>query len=254
MRRRTFLGHLPCLVAATALAGCASGQQLSPALTRGTSAASETPAASRTPATVSATPRPLPNDLLTPPGSYLLAGDAQYGIPPLDITFIVSREGWISWGPGVVTTEPDVRDQVGMGFADVANLYSDPCHWRTVGLLDPAVGPSVEELVVGLAAQPRFKASAATDVSLAGFTGSYLELTIDADLDFSTCDVGEVHSWVDVKGNSRYYQGPGQIERFWILDVEGTRLVIEGSLFPRASRANRDDLIRIVESIRIEVR
>jgi hypothetical protein len=168
--------------------------------------------------------------------------------------FTVPRDGWISWGPGVHTTEPDERDHVGIGFANVANLYADPCHWRTAGMLDPAVGPSVAELVAGLAAQSRFTASAPTDVSLAGFAGSYLELTIDADLDFSTCDAGEVHSWIETKGSSRYYQGPGQIEQFWIIDVDGTRLVIEGSLFPQASRANRDDLARIIESIRIEAR
>jgi hypothetical protein len=153
-----------------------------------------------------------------------------------------------------VTTEPGIRNQVGMGFANVANVYADRCHWRAAGVLDPAVGPSVDELVDAFAAQPRFTASVPSDVSLAGFSGFHLELTIDADLDFSTCDAGEVHSWVDVKGNSRYYQGPGQIEQFWILDVEGTRLVIEGSLFPLASRASRDDLTRIVESIRIKTR
>ena len=148
MRRRTLVQHLRCLVAATALAGCTSGQHLSPAFTRGSPAASDMPdAASETTIVASPTPRPLPDDLLTPPGSYVLAGDALYGIPPLEITFTVSREGWVSWGPGVVTTEPDIRDQVGMGFADVANLYADPCQWRTGGVLDPAVGPSVDDLV-----------------------------------------------------------------------------------------------------------
>jgi hypothetical protein len=243
------MGHLGCLVAATALAGCASGQQPSPAFSRGTPAV-----ASLSPVAESPTPRPLPNDVPTPPGSYVLAGDALYGISALDITFTVPREGWISWGPGVVTTEPEVRDRVAIGFVNVANLYADACHWRTAGVLNPAVGPSVAELVDGLAALRRFTASAPTEVSLAGFAGSYVELTIDADLDFSTCDAGEVHSWVAAQGGSRYHQGPGQIEQFWILDVRGTRLVIDRSLFPQASRANRDDLARIIESIQVKVR
>ena len=30
----------------------------------------------------------------------------------------------------------------------------------------------------------------------------------------------------------RYYQGPGQVVEFWVLDVEGTPLVIEATWFP----------------------
>ena len=262
MRTRTFLVRFGGLLTATALAGCGSGEPGtsafrggSPAVVRETPVASSpTPRASATPVAANPTTRPLPDDLPTPPGSYLLGGDALYGIPSLDITFTVADEGWISWGPGVVTTEPDIRDQVGMGFADVANLYEDPCRWRTGGVHEPVIGRSVRELVAGFAAQRRFTASAPTDVSLAGFRGSYLELTIDPSLDFSTCDGGEVHSWVDVKGRSRYYQGPGQVEQFRILDVGGTRLVIEGSFFQQASRADREALAGIIESIRVERR
>jgi hypothetical protein len=248
------------LVAFLGLA-CTGGPHASGTLTATAVATRETGAAlTSTPSIASPTPlatlspRPLPDDLPTPPGSYILAAEALYGIRPLDITFTVWRDGWLSWGPGVVTTEPDIRDQVGMGFADVANLYKDPCHWQTAGVTNPPVGPSVEDLVDAFAAQADFTASTPTKVSLAGFSGSYVELTLDAGLDFSNCDEGTVHSWVDVNGRSRYYQGPGQIEQFWILDVGGTRLVIEGSFFPEASVANRDDLARIIESIRIASR
>ena len=194
--------------------------------------------------------RPLPNDLPTPPGAYVFRGDSIYGIAGLDITFSVAQEGWVSWGAGVVTTQPDIRDQVGIGFTNVANLYEDPCRWVATGLLDPAVGPSVEDLIEAFASQQHFRATAPTPVSLAGFHGTYIELMIDADLDFSRCDQGTVHCWFDVKGNSRYYQGPGQVNQLWVVDVAGTRVVIEVSFFPQASQADRDAVAQLIESIR----
>ena len=98
---------------------------------------------------------PLPDDMPTPAGEYVLAPDALYGIPPLRITFAVPTEGWESWGPGVVTTDPGERGGVGIGFANIANVFVDPCHWETLGLVEPAVGPSVDDLAQALTKQPR---------------------------------------------------------------------------------------------------
>jgi hypothetical protein len=250
-----------CLAAATVIAGCTSALQPSPASSSGLrdspspAAVSTSPASSVVGPAVEASPtaRPLPNDLATPPGTYVFSGDSSYGIAGLDITFAVADEGWVSWGAGVVTTEPDIRDQVGIGFANVVNLYEDPCRWVGTAL-DPAVGPSVEDLVEAFASQQRFRATSPKPVALAGYAGSYIELTIDPNLDFSRCDQGTVHSWIDVKGNSRYYQGPGQVEQLWVVDVAGTRVVIEGSSFPQASEADRHALAQIIESIRITPR
>ena len=177
-----------------------------------------------------------------PAGSYTLAADRLYGVPPLDITFTIPSDGWVSWGPGVLTNEPNERDHVGIGFHNVANLYKDPCLWRTSGEAAPRVGPTVADLTAAFARQPHFTASAPTDVTVDGFRGSFMTMTIDADLDFAGCDSGQVHSWIDPDGNSRYYAGPGQVEQFWIVDVDGTRLVIEGSFFPDAPPANLTDL------------
>jgi hypothetical protein len=192
--------------------------------------------------------------LPTPPGQYVLAGDSYYGIRGVDITFTVPQNGWVSWGPGVLTSEPDFHDHVGIGFANVANLYPEPCHWHSTPVKYGSLGPSVDDLVDGLVAQPHFAASSATSVSLAGFGGRYVELSIDPGLDFSECDDQTVHSWLDTNGFSRYYQGPGQIERFWILDVGGTRVVIEGSMFPQASDSDRDQLSQIIDSLRFDLK
>jgi hypothetical protein len=202
--------------------------------------------------TAAPAPRPLPDDLPTPAGEYFLAGDSLYGVPPLRISFSVPSDRWLSWGPGILTDEPDVRAVVGVSFIGVANVYVDSCRWDTRGVQDPAVGPTVDDLVTALSKLPNVTATTPVDVRMAGFSGRYIELAIDDDLRFPDCDGGEVHFWVNSDGGSRYYQGPGQIERFWVLDVDGTRLMIEGSLFPGASSANRDELQQILDSVVIE--
>jgi hypothetical protein len=174
-----------------------------------------------------------------------------YGIAPLDITFTIPAEGWVSWGPGVGTNEPDDRSNVAIGFTDVANLHKDPCLWRTAGKTDPPVGPTVADLAAAFARLPHFAASAPSRGMVDGYEATVLTLTIDPKLDFAMCDSGEVHSWIDADGNSRYHQGPGQVERFWIVDVRGTRLVINTAVFPGAPSAHLASLEKIVESIKI---
>lgn len=133
----------------------------------------------------------------------------------------------------------------------MTNLYADPCRWETAGLRDPAVGPAVDDLAAALAQAPHTHASAPVDVELAGYPGRYTEVSIEDDLEFAGCDRGEVHIWMSPGGASRYFQGPRQIERFWVVDVDGTRLVIEGGLFPGASTENRNELQQILDSVEI---
>ena len=58
------------------------------------------------------------------------------------------------------------------------------------------------------------------------------------DLRFAGCVEGKLKSWVAPfdtaePGDAYYgYTGPGYVEEFWILDVEGTRLMIAGEQSP----------------------
>ncbi len=77
-----------------------------------------------------------------------------------------------------------------------------------------------------------------------------------ADLDFATCDAdgGEhyVESWTGAERGDRYQQGPGQVDRIWIFDLDGSRLVIDAFEMPDASDADRQELLDVVASIRFE--
>src|SRR3972149_3081529 len=67
-------------------------------------------------------------------------------------------------------------------------------------------------LVAGLASQTGRQASAATDVTLDGFTGKFMELTVPARIDLAGCDDGEFRTWGDPMGGARNPE-PGQPDR-----------------------------------------
>jgi hypothetical protein len=128
-------------------------------------------------------------------------------------------------------------------------VYSDPCEWAGT-LLDPPIDPSVDGLVVGLASQKDRHATAPTDVSLSGFTGKYMELTTPAGIDVADCDGGEFRTWIDADGQRSLEAN--QRDLLWIVDVDGTRIVIDAALGPDTTPQDRADRTHMVESIRIE--
>jgi hypothetical protein len=131
----------------------------------------------------------------------------------------------------------------------VRNVYADPCKWAGT-LLDPPIDPSVDGLVAGLMSQKDRHATAPTDVSLSGFTGKYMELTTPAGIDVADCDGGEFRTWIDANGQRNLEAD--QRDLLWIVDVDGTRLVIDSALGPETTQQDRADRIQMVESIRIE--
>ena len=96
--------------------------------------------------------------------------------------------------------------------------------------------------------------------------GEYLELTIPNlpvegegdDRRFAGCIDGNLKSWVaaiDTEPGDAFYgynSEPGRTEEFWILDVDGTRLVIEANWSPASPREDVAEMRAILDSIRIE--
>ena len=111
----------------------------------------------------------------------------------------------------------------------------------------PTDRSSVDGLVAGLASQKSRHATAATDVTLDGFTGKYMELTVPARIDLADCDDGEFRTWIDPTGGARNLE-PGQRDLLWIVDVDGSRLVIDAALGPDTTPQDRADRIQMVES------
>ena len=87
------------------------------------------------------------------PGTYLWrTGDAT----PADITFTVPA-GWTS-RYGIPNKDRGGPGEIAVGNWIIANVYTDPCQWQGA-LLDPAVGPTVDDLASALVAQKRRNAT-----------------------------------------------------------------------------------------------
>ncbi|MEO8424357.1 MAG: hypothetical protein ABI595_10690 [Actinomycetota bacterium] len=149
---------------------------------------------------------------------------------------------------------------LGMSVWDVGEVPRHPCHWRG-RLYDP--GPTVDDLVKALARQPLRNSTTPTDVTLGGYRGRYLEWSVPSDMivtgdaDFEACDVEPSNghrdfvSWLGDGYGERYQQFAGQIDRLWVLDVDGQRLVVDATYAPGTSEADRDELTQIVKSLRV---
>jgi hypothetical protein len=189
------------------------------------------------------------------PGSYFIDPDLDPSTP-LRVTYEVPSEGWSQW-TGAIKVSGD-NSHAGVAITTVANLVSDACLDHSYA--DPPLGPSVDDLASGLAQLTPFEVtSRPKDVTVDGFSGKHLELTVP-DAGFADCVDGNLNTWVgalewgDGKGTDSWhgYTGPGYREEFWILDVEGTRLMIAAERSPDSPPGDLDELQAILDSIRIE--
>jgi hypothetical protein len=179
---------------------------------------------------------------------------------------VVMPDGWVDLGGHFVVKYPSTTlgPVLGLSVWDVGRVFRDPCKWQGQDY-DP--GPGVDALVAALVAQPLRNATGPTDVTLAGYRGKYLEWSVPADsvssipTDFDRCDLDPAdghhnfESWL-ARGNvgNRYQQVPGQVDRVWVLDVAGLRLVVDATYSPDTSADDRDELERIVNSLRFVAR
>jgi hypothetical protein len=181
---------------------------------------------------------------------------------PLRVVYEVSFEGWSQW-IGAAKFAGD--GHVGVSISTVTNLVRHGCRDHSWG--DPPVGPSVNDLATALADLAPFKVtSPPKDVTIYGYSGEHLELTVPDlpvegegdDRHFAGCEEGKLKSWVGFidaveEGDAFYgYSEPGHTEEFWILDIEGTRLMIEANWSPNSPRKDVAEMRAILDSIRIE--
>ncbi len=186
------------------------------------------------------------------PGTYLWAAG---GATPADITFTIPA-GWMSRF-GIPHKDRGGPGEIAVGNWIISNVYADPCQWLG-SLLEPAVGPTVDDLAIALVAQVGRNATAPTDVTLGGYPAKQVELSIPADLDRASCDGGVIRTWVTpgedtalVNDTENLGMHPGQLNVVYIVDVDGERLVIDTWHMPGTSAADLAELDAILASMRI---
>jgi len=174
---------------------------------------------------------------------------------PVSVTFEVPQ-GWSRQGTTELADYVSVHKVRGntwplwLEWATIRNVYSDPCH-PAAGQIDPPVGPSVDDLVTALTRMVGFSATAVTDVSVDGHAGKHFQLSDAIDPAAAGCDDS---TWLSLwepaaGGDTAKVPGPATMQ-FWIVDVDGTRVVMFTEQYGPTSN-DMVELTRIVESIHI---
>jgi len=148
------------------------------------------------------------------------------------------------------TDAPRAKLRIGV----VLNVTVDGCSSSTPWL-SPPIGPSIDDLVGGLAAIPGVDVTQPERARLAGFSGVRMDLREPTGLP----DCESFHLWRlrvsfhDRGIESKVYSSPqGWLHELWILDVTGHRLVIDASRAADAPTELVRELENIVQSIDIK--
>ncbi|MDQ3880041.1 MAG: hypothetical protein M3295_03040 [Chloroflexota bacterium] len=132
-------------------------------------------------------------------------------------------------------------------------VFGDPCHWATARRTDTS---TVDELAAALAAQPSRDASDPVDVTVGGYAGKHVTLHVPEDWDASSndCDQENFASYgVNGGDPARYHQGPGQIDEFWILDVDGEFAILDAMYRPDTPAELVEEMRGIAQSATFEL-
>jgi hypothetical protein len=192
---------------------------------------------------------------------------------PVQVTLDIASDGW-EWLPefDAVSKDDDGRDPpqsvgvallawswpAGTGF----NVYGDPCQWLATVPETPATTP--EEIAAAFAAQASTDATAPVDVTVGGYAGKAVTLSVPMTFDlpdatreerFADCDEAAFafYGIEGEAGHARNAQGAGQIDELWILDVDGAIVILDAAYGPAASAELVEELRILAESATFEV-
>jgi hypothetical protein len=208
---------------------------------------------------VGPTPTPMPlADGLLDAGTYV---SNPFDAPNDSISFTFTvPDGWSGAdGDLFLAAGTESPDGAAILFTMPAGLFSDPCDADYFGSPDVAVGPTVDDLARAFEEQTAYEASTPVDVTVDGYSGKRVDLQLPSDENpdelfnqggrfGAACLNGGYFLW----DGSIYAQGPDNRWHLWIVDVDGTRVVILAEDFPGTSAQDQAELQDIVESIRID--
>ncbi len=146
---------------------------------------------------------------------------------------------------GVSIGGNDAPDGAYFGFYRGGGLFSDPCQTEAEAETDAdvPVGPTVDDLVTALVDHPSLDVTDPVDVTLAGYSGKYLDLLVPD-------DISECFRYRPMDSHI-YAQGPGQRWHIWTLDVGGVRVLVETNDFAGTSAQSLAEEQAIIDSLEI---
>jgi hypothetical protein len=194
-----------------------------------------------------ASPRQLPSEELPvdlTAGSYSLAEfpvAITFDIPPLEPPAV-----WFACSPSAVEQavcyESAAIPGVAVTFQIVDNVVAGCADQETAELLDPPVGPSVDDLVTAISSLEGYEATAPVDITVSGFQGK--EFTLTAVMH------GCGATWATADRITG--MGSGESNLLRILDVDGVRVVIAGAYHASTPEADVATIEQVMDSVQIQ--
>ena len=163
----------------------------------------------------------------------------------------VTAGGWLAYptelgtaGDGKNDASEVVGDPDGLAvsFVSAPQVFLDSCDFGSM-----SDARSVAALVAVIRAKADWVVSTPVDVSISGFAGQRLDATLPADL--SVCEP-DVFLAIGQSGteNGFYAQGPSQLLRLWILDVEGRVVLLSRQAFAATPAARLAEATNLIET------
>lgn len=142
------------------------------------------------------------------------------------------------------------------------NVYGDPCQWLTTVPETPATTP--DEIAAAFAAQALTEPTPPVDITVGGYAGKAVTLTVPMSFElpdatreakFADCD-DAAFAFYGVEGetgHARNAQGAGQIDELWILDVDGSIVILDAAYSPATAVDLVEELRTLAESASFEL-
>ena len=164
---------------------------------------------------------------------------------PVSVTVTVP-DGWGALRVGSTVTVLETEEAF-LSFWIVQDAGRDPCSLG--GVEDSPVGPTAADLASALADAPGFDAPDPVQMSIGGLDALYTELVGP----LAECAEPEPELWRAPDGSCRCIGGVVGRFRLWIVDVDGTRLVVDvqDGGATEISEAALAELQAIIESLQI---
>lgn len=226
----------------------------------------------------SATPQPTPTSTPwsgLPAGPFDVAGsDGAVDGGPVRVFVDIASPGW-SAGPeyDMVYKADDGLDApqtVGGGLiawtfptGTEFLVYEDPCRWASAIPESPAT--TADEIATAFLSQAQTDATEPVDITVGGYAGKAVTLTVPLSYEaegatreeeFGDCDddsfvfYGVVGDDTEVVRNA---QGPGQVDELWILDVDGSIVILDLVSSPASPADLVEEIRALAESARFEL-
>lgn len=181
----------------------------------------------------------LPEGTPLDPGTYALSAR---GHPDLPRVVLDVPRGFEGGGDFLMASGQSLA---ALAYWTVAGVYDDPCTKRS----RRSAGRTVEDLAEILASQPMLSPSEPAAVQVGDREGLYLEMRVP-EIDFQECAEDDVAFWSSVPAGDLYSATAGALVRVWIVDLDGTRVVLNTYTEPGASTEQVDGLDDVVASAR----